>query len=148
MKRNTKMSDSAKTESKSGEPMDKKAKEILRPVALPNVTRNCWALETLVREMLDLFPETGVAFGNYDGRNTALDAVFDLSMLDPEDRDLAAALLQMLTVDHRVDDAVYEESEALATVSIKSGPRTQDLRDPFGLADAFDVITAEEGRQP
>lgn len=124
------------------QPMDPSVREAVSPEPSTNRSRPCWALQTLVTEFHKLFPETPVTFSGYDGRNTALDGCFDLTTLHGSDRAMAVALLQILTSDPRVSEVLGDEDQAI--VSFHSSPRTQDLRDPFGLEDAFDIL-ADEG---
>lgn len=107
-----------------------------------NAPRQCWALKTLVAEMAELFPETPVEYSNVDGRNTALDVTFDCSMLGEEDQILLVNLFRTLEVDARVSQIMVGNDQML--VSMKSDSRTQDLRDPFGLADAWGILTDED----
>lgn len=112
-----------------------------------NKTRVCWALKTLVAEVLELFPETPVEYANHDGRRTALSASFDLTVHDEQDADDIGALLILLNdpaynEDPRIESVVYEEGQA--HVLMRSDPRTQDSREPFGLADAWLVLAGDE----
>lgn len=127
-------------------PMDDGIRE--RAVGAPstNSQRVCWAIKTLVAEVTNLFPETTVEYSNYDGRNTALDATFDISMLDADtDRVDAMNLLALLgdpayNVDPRVDYVITSAEDAAVLVSMKASLRTQDSREPFGLADAYEIF--------
>lgn len=130
-------------------PMDDGIRE--QAVGVPNANnrRVCYAIKTLVAEVLELFPETPVEYSNYDGRNTALDVTFDLTVLNADDRETLSTLLQLLgdraySEDQRIREVTYDDSAVL--VSIISGPRTQDIREPFGLADAY-VVLAEDDEE-
>lgn len=107
-----------------------------------NNVRVCWAAKTLVNEFTDLFPETPVEYSNPDGRNTMLDVSFDMTAVDDVDRDAAVALLELTNTDARVAGLISISDMVL--VSFKSSARTQDNRDSFGLADAWDVLTDGE----
>lgn len=127
------------------EPMDPEYVEAA-VAALPNsgnTYRICWSLKTLVSEVHGLFPEMPVEFSNVDGRNTALDATFDLTVLDESDRSLFRDLLRLCTTDERVREVISDSDQVL--VGIKSNPRIQDSRDWFSLADAWLVMA--EGQQ-
>lgn len=133
---------------KAAEPMEASSKP---PAAVgtpaTNTVRVCWAAKTLVEEFTDLFPETPVEYSNPDGRNTMLDVTFDLTVLDDEMEDAATALLELIHTDVRVNVVLAENNAVL--VSFKSSARTQDNRDSFGLADAWDVLTdGEEFDEP
>lgn len=128
---------------KEPEPMDPSIREEKVATPAPPKVRVCWALKMLVFEVADLFPETPVEFDNPDGRGTMLDATFDMTVLDAEDRGLLAALLELTKTDARVADVVSDASNVV--VSIKKSARTQDLRDPFGLRDAFEILVDEWG---
>lgn len=131
-----------KTESKAPEPMDAGATESKVGTPVTNNHRVCYAGKRLVAEVHDLFPETPVEYGNYDGRNTALDVIFDLTALDATDSDMLAGLLELTTTDDRVAEVLVEDD--LALVSFKGNPRTQDSRATFGLSDALDVLSEPE----
>lgn len=131
------------SDDKKAQPMDPSAKEKAVGTPAMNTERVCYALSTLVDEVLELFPETPVEYSNYDGRNTALDATFDLTA-DP-DGDTLGALLGLLSSEPRVREVQVDGGTAL--VGMVSNPRTQDKRDGFGLADALEVL-AEEDEYP
>lgn len=120
------------------EPMDPSARETTTPVPSSNHPRVAYALQTLVAEVRHLFPETPVEYSNVDGRNTSLDATFDLTVLDSEDRSAFRDLMRLTTSDERVAEVLTEDDQVL--VSIRSNPRTQDSREPFGLNDAWLVM--------
>lgn len=134
------MSENKKTEKAE---MDPTVPEHRNPVAAVNNERVCWALQTLVAEVQELFPETPVDYGNPDGRNTLLDGQFDLTALDGEERADLASLLGLTEHDSRIETVVVEDDMVL--VSIRSNPRTQDKRDPFGLGDALGIMADSEG---
>lgn len=131
---------------KAPEPMDPSIRE--NKVAAPkaNHSRVCYAIETLVDEMADLFPETPVEYSNPNGRNTALDVLFDLTVLDEPDRALSGDLLMLTQEDPRVDLALlnHEPYYSQVLVSMRNDPRTMDRREPFGLADAMLVLADDE----
>lgn len=127
--------------SKNREPMDDTTREAKVGKPHTNQQRVCYAIETLVGEVHDLFPETPVEYSGRDGRGTALDVSFDLSVLDDRDTSLLLALLGLLDSDERVAAVITEDKASL--VSMRSDPRTQDSRASFGTADAFDVLTDE-----
>lgn len=103
--------------------------------------RACYAAQTLVKEFHSLFPETPVEYSGADGRGTALDVTFDLTVLDSEDADRAKSLLRLTEVDQRVDYPIVGEDSVL--VSFHSNARTQDSREPFGLSGAGSVLGDE-----
>lgn len=111
-----------------------------------NAPRQCWAIRTLVAEVEGLFPETPVTYTNVDGRNTALAVTFDLTSLSEDDRIDFTNLMQLLTDpayndDQRIEYGIIEDEHVL--ISMRSSSRTQDLREPFGLADALHVLSGE-----
>lgn len=111
------------------QPMDASIREDAHPVAKTNHQRTCHAIKQLVEEVLDLFPETTMVYGDYDMRNTALSVEFTTE--DAEDQRVLGDLLSLIIVDPRV------ESSDAEIVKFKSNSRTQDLRDSFNLADAW-----------
>lgn len=125
-------------------PMDDSVREVANPTTSTNHPRVCWAIKTLVSELTVLFPEIGTPeYGDVDGRNTALSVTFDCSMVDEDDQIDLSALLSVLPVDPRVADTEVGSDQAY--VLMHANPRTQDTRDPFGLADAIHAM--EEGME-
>ena len=148
MKKTTKSTAAKKTASQKAlpepEPMDSSTIEHAVGSAAVNTGRVCYALKTLVDEVHELFPETPVEYSDYDGRPAAHGAQFDTTVINvPEDRDMFVALLELTSTDERVEEVIYEEDIVL--VAIIRNPRLQDSRDSFGLREAFDIITSDEG---
>lgn len=128
------------------EPMDASVKEARIGSALPNNARMCWAMKVLINEVNALFPEAAYEVSNYDGRNTAHDVVFDLTMLDSQDASDLATLFKALgdpamNDDRRIEQVIVEDGQAL--ISFASNPRTQDDRTSFDLAGAHAVLTED-----
>lgn len=138
------MKDSKKA--KSPEPMDPSASEARVGTAAINNSRVCYAAKTLTKELSALFPETPVQYSNYDGRNTALDVEFDLTVLDEPERSDLRNLLDLLDADNRVEEVITDEDSVL--VSFFSNARTQDSRDSFGLAEAWQELTDPDDAEP
>ena len=112
-----------------------------------NAPRQCWAIKTLVAEVHTLFPETPVQYSNVDGRNTALAVAFDATGLSEDDRADFINLMQLLTDpayndDRRIEYGIIEDEQVI--ISMRSDPRTQDSREPFGLTDALHVLSGED----
>lgn len=128
----------ASKKSKADTPMDPGARESATPVQTTNTARTCHAIKQLVSEVAELFPETTPVYSNYDLRNTALDVQFDASMCPA-----LLGLLELVESDSRVELVLIDLEEQLALVSFKSNPRTQDLRTPFNLADAWLILSDE-----
>lgn len=132
---------------KAPEPMDDSVREHAVGTAPTNQRRVCWAIKTLVDEVHALFPETTVEYGDYDGRNTALSVAFDLTPLPAEDAQIDLSnLLDILGTDERVSRVVRSDVEV--GVSMRSNPRTQDSREPFGLADAYLILSGDDDDEP
>lgn len=131
----------------SPQPMDVTAHEVAVPEAVTNESRVCYAVETLVAEFRALFPETPVEYIEVNGRNTALGVVFDLTTLDADTARIdAGQLLRLLgdeayNDDPRIATVVVDNDTETAAVVMHNNPRTQDSREPFGLADAWSVLT-------
>lgn len=121
-------------------PMDPGAKEALIGTPTTNRQRVCWAVQTLVAEVHDLFPETPVEYSDYDGRNTALAVTFDRTGLDNEDYSMFDALIGLVDADPRVAEVILDGDEEGAYVRMNANPRTQDNRLSFGLGSALGVL--------
>lgn len=139
-----------KDTAKAPEPMDDSVREAPMGTPVTNHQRVCGAIKQLVREFHALFPETPVEYSNFDGRNTALDVTFDLTVLDAEtDRVDALNLLHLLgddayNNDPRVEYVLVSQEDSAVLVSMRSNARTQDSPEPFGLAEALSVLAGED----
>lgn len=121
------------------ESMDPTVTEAATGTPSANTARVCWALKTLVAEVDELFPEVPVEYSNYSPRNAALDATFDLTVLDEEDRRVLRQLLETVPlVDERIDWAMTADDAVL--VSMRGNARTQDRRDSFRLKLAYSLL--------
>lgn len=132
-----------KKNDKNPQPMDDGIREEATGAPSANTQRVCWAIKTLVAEVHSLFPEVPVEYSNYDGRNTALDVMFDLTELDEAGRTDLANLVEMAVSDERVAH-VHIQQEVSVLVSMHPRPRTQDSREPFGLPDAYLILAGED----
>lgn len=136
----------SKPSEKEIQPMDASIRENKTGTAATNRQRNCYAMKTLIAEVLALFPETSYEVSNYDGRNVAHDVQFDITSIPDEDQDLFTLLMGMLgdtayNQDSRITEVIIDPEGAL--VSFRANARTQDLREPFGLADAWEIIVGD-----
>lgn len=137
---------------KKHEPMDASFREDKVGTMATNHKRVCWALKTLIAEIVEVFPETtnAVEYSNYDGRGAALTATIDLTVFDKEDEGLFLQLLNLVGDDHRVYDVVADtDVTSSVAVTLKSNPRTQDLRTTFNVSPAWVILAlaGEEGSQ-
>lgn len=125
-------------------PMDPSIREDRRPTVAQNHPRECYAIRTLVAELTELFPETLVlAYTERDGRNTALAVSFDVLALSEDVREPFRLLTQLVENDHRVETVVEEDDVVM--VVMRSSLLTQDLRDRFGLREAYSVLSGTDG---
>lgn len=132
------MSRNTKRESEGPVPMDPAAREGSAMDQIVNRQRPCYAIKTLIAEVLDLFPETSAGISGFDGRNVALNVTFDVAPC-PE----LVGLLSLIESDARVALVLHDIEEEAVLVQFHSRATTQDLRDPFGLADAWEVMSEE-----
>lgn len=126
-------------------PMDVSIREAGEGVPVKNTPRICYALKTLVAEIHEMFPETPVEYSGYDGRNTALSATLDLSMLDDDECEDLTTLLTLFDcgADPRIEEVVIEKDDPQVLISMKSSATLQDSREPFGLSDAWSVMVED-----
>jgi hypothetical protein len=127
------------TDKKAPEPMDSGAPERAVGEAAPTNQRACYAAKTLVAEVLALFPETVWMVENYNGRNVGLRVVV---LTDAEDQDKLSDLLALVDSDSRVERVQTFASETI--IDFHNRPRTYDLRDSFGLDEAWMVMGEED----
>lgn len=137
---------------KKHEPMDASFREDKIGTMATNHKRVCWALKTLISEIVEVFPETenAVEYSDYDGRGAALTATIDLTVFDnDDDAILFLQLIYLVGDDHRVYEVVPDEVTSSVAVTLKSNPRTQDLRTTFNVSPAWVILAlaGEEGSQ-
>lgn len=125
------------SEPKQPESMDSSAREQVVPMTPSTNHRDCYALLTLVAEVTGLFPETTYETSGANAFNTALVVQFTAH----ETPDLYP-LLSLIESDGRVAEVLYDASEDSVLVSFHSNFRTQDSREPFGLAEAHAILTS------
>lgn len=129
-------------EPKMPEPMDAGIPEVsgnLPAPALPNA-RVAYALQTLEAEVEHLFPEVPKEHASVDGRNTALEVVFDTTSLDNEERGVFVTLLDCIEHDPRVKSLTFDAETGGFSLLLHSNARTQDSRDPFNLNEAYLIL--------
>lgn len=125
------------SDKKAPEPMDAGAPERASSgEVIETRLRVCYAAKQLIQEVIDLFPETIHETNTENMRNVQLGIDF------VADEEGLAELLQLVSVDSRVASVVTEEG--LVKVGFHNRPRTYDLRDSFGLADAWLVLIEED----
>lgn len=111
--------------------------------ATPNRQRQCWAIDTLVAEVLALFPETPVEYSNHNAFNAALGVTFDLTGMDGGDSVVFNNLLDILGTDERVAE-VWKADYDQTYVGMRPVAALYDRRDVFGLADAYTILVDGE----
>jgi hypothetical protein len=126
------------TDKKMPEPMDAGAPERDSAEPVANNRRACYAAKQLVKEVLDLFPETSYDYTSFNLRNTAITVCFDT-----EEGSELEQLIRLVDADARVDAIVRDNHDRLA-VDFYNRPRTYDIKDTFGLEDAWLVLTGDE----
>lgn len=120
-------------EAQQSAPMDPTIREVKVGVTHVNRPRRAYALDTLIKEVESLFPETTYDVSGENGLNTSLDVTFST-----KDCPGLADLLDLIENDPRVQSLLQVDDSTL--VSFRSSLRTQDLRDPFQLDVAWTVL--------
>lgn len=127
---------------KEVKPMDDGIRERSTGEVRPNRQRVAHSLTVLVTEFHEVFPETSVEYSRYDGRNTALDVTFDCSMIDTPEQIVLAQVMELVSHDPRIEYVMPGNDQYV--VGLFSNPRTQDSREPFGFAGAWEALTEED----
>ena len=130
-------------DAKTNTPMDPSAKEVAAPSGVVRRARPCWAIKTLAAEVFDLFPEATYTLDGYDQFNTALEITYDTGSV--EDEHLFSALLSCVKGDPRVSAVEYDEDLHQFLVVFRPSARTKDDQTPFGLEDAWLILSEEAG---
>lgn len=100
--------------------------------------RNAYALDTLIEEVTDLFPETTYEVGEPTQWNARTSVVFVTDGIEG-----LAGLLPLLASDERVKEITEDEKEGLVEIALLPSLRSMDGRHPFGLAEAWGVISED-----
>lgn len=124
------------------EPMDPSFNESSTGQVHVNHKRNAYALVQLLDEVRQLYPEIPYEFCNYNGRNTALSVLFDLTGIDNDEASDFTKLILLIKSDQRILDVVADDGQVL--VDLFPSPRYQDLQDSFHLADAYWILTGDD----
>lgn len=123
-----------------GQPMDPSAREG-DGVMHVNHPRMTYGMETLVAEVLALFPETTYETSNVNPRNVAFDVQFDITSFGADPHEVAT-LIGLTEDDERIFEVSANQTHVL--VSFVNNPTLMDNRDPYGLADAWIVLNEGE----
>lgn len=115
--------------------MDPSAPESLTPGVTVRKARLAYSVETLIEEVMDLFPETTYepsdmnVWGARDGVTFVTDGIDGLG-----------DLLRLLASDTRVKEITSDSTEGLVDVQMHGSLRTMDSREPFGLSEIWGVL--------
>lgn len=143
MKRSTKREATPKTESAPNptglEPMDPSAEEVKRGAPIKHQPRLAYGLKTLIDEVYSLFPEVSHEATDFSPRGVALGVAFH----SHETPEKFPELLQLLD-DPRISEVLWDSQEDVIHVLLHGNPRTRDGREPYGLAEAWAVLSGEE----
>lgn len=153
------------TEPKAPEPMDPSVQEQAVPVVdgvadtsahAPMSDRNCYALSTLVSEVVDLYPEVTHSVDLVErifGRNVNTVVTFtgwDTEHSGPDGNEPSLPDLLALTAgDHRIAEVTSGPSDdqgdnPWVCVRFHANPVTMDGRATFNLADAYTIAVGGE----
>jgi hypothetical protein len=121
--------------------MDPSIREQATPEPVVRAKRDVYAVRTLVTEVTDLFPEVSYETSNPGPFGGNVTVSFDQS--DTPD---LFPLLALIESDERVQ-SVGETGDGDALVNFHANLRTQDSREPFGLAEAHAILTGESEAQ-
>ena len=131
------------TDDKKNIPMDNTMPEGDAPVMYVPTPRNTYAMDQLIKEVLDLFPETSYEVSARNQRGVAFDVQFT------PDTEHARDLMVLLSL--LADEAYNRDVRLLSIVadiegvlvSFRNNPQIQDDPAPFGLAEAHAVLSGE-----
>lgn len=124
-------------------PMDPSAQEVSGTNRVSsNTARNVYAMDTLIAEVLDLFPETVVETNDVDGRNAAHTVGF--SVEGREEKPILLTILELLVSDPRILSVGADDEVGLVWVAFTHNARLKDSREPFNLSAAFSVLIEQE----
>lgn len=136
----------SKADDKTPQPMDAGAPERAVAEAATNNQRVAYGLVTLMTEIHALFDSVIPEYKEPDGRNTLLAVALDLSEMDEDDRTDLTALISLFDLHSapRIESITVDDEEQSAYIKMRSNPRIQDSRQPFGLAAALEVLSGAD----
>lgn len=102
-------------------------------------TRVAYTIETLIGEVVDLFPEVTYETTEPDGRAVHKAVTFEAN----ETPEQFPTLLALIKDDPRVQFLVHDEKEQVVYVRTYDNPLLQDSRDTFSLAEAWAELIGE-----
>lgn len=126
---------------KEPEGMDPSAQEHFVGKPHVNQPRVCYGIKTLVGEVLELFPKTIFETSEPNDRNVDLAVTFVID--DP----WLADVLLLIEPGARVDEIFHDGENKTLKVHFRNSARTQDSREPFGLAEALEILEDEMDRE-
>lgn len=97
------------------------------------VSRNVWAIDTLIEEVVALFPGTKYETGSPNVFNANMFVAF--TPAEENEVDLHLLLLTLEEVDERIA-TVQSDGDGRVIVGIAANPVLRDSRKPFGVKDA------------
>lgn len=109
-------------------------------VPIANRQRNAYALDTLIAEVLEVFPETTHEVSGYNALNTALHVAFH-----PEEFERLDEVLSLIEDDVRVEEVLAEREDHTILVALHPNLRLQDLREPFNIKAAWTELADKYG---
>lgn len=129
-------------EQKVSAPMDQTVREVGAPQDFTPRPRDCYAVLTLITEVNAMYPDVEVEPFNPNGRGVNI----SVAIYDHEEPDLIA-LLPLIGDEPRVEvvERVMSDRPGFTVVHFVNNPVTYDLRAPFGLVDAYKVLSTEDG---
>lgn len=141
--RKTAASRQAAPATRAPDPMDATITEATEPPAIAenaSQPRQCWAMVTLIEEVVTSFPETSWETGDLTHFGSALDVVFT-GYTDAEPS--LPAVLSLIETDFRVAEVDLDSRDQQVLVVFHADFTTKDSREPFGLAEALAVMNGE-----
>ena len=130
------------TQAEGPQPMDPDAPETSAPAEgspFQSRERTAGALVALIEEVTELFPEVTYEKGNPEAWRVISRVTFEVGEVEG-----LVSLLNLLLADTRVMALTIDSQENLVEVALKHSFRTMDIRDSFGLAEAWMILIEED----
>lgn len=131
----------------AAQPMDPSINETATPVQRSANPRNAYTIDTIIAEVLAIYPDTPYEVGDRTALNVATSVRFDLvgaAAPDLDDSTDAVSLPDLLALLDVTDPRLAEISPSEGYVRVRASARTQDSREPFGFAEAWDTLIGPE----
>lgn len=112
----------------------------------PSSGRICYVLETLRDEVLSVFPEAKIEYGEPGHWGVIHDAT--VTSDDAGENSQIMTVLSLLRGHAALTDVLVDEIAGTVTVKVARQPRVRDSREPLGVANGYEILWPRGSETP